>query len=92
MIIDLKESDTRKIQITIAINFISSKDAEEERVMHSKNNDIKFSSYNDVNEVVDKLSDWLSVQLMYYKCHKVNFRDADSYIDKKEKSKIKSEK
>ena len=42
-------------QLTIAINFISSKDAEEERVMHSRNSNIKFTSYNDANEVVDKL-------------------------------------
>ena len=32
--IDLQNSDTWKIELTIAINFISSKDAEEEHVMH----------------------------------------------------------
>ena len=31
---DLKKSDTQKIQLTIAINFMSSKDNDEERVMH----------------------------------------------------------
>ena len=55
IIIDLQNSDTWKIQLTIAINFISSKDAEEERVMHSRSNNIKFTSYNDANEVVDEL-------------------------------------
>ena len=39
-IIDLQEFDTWKIQLTIAINFISSKDAEEERIMHSKGDNI----------------------------------------------------
>ena len=34
MIIDLRNSDTWKIQLTIAINFVSSKDAKEERIMH----------------------------------------------------------
>ena len=34
MIIDLRNSDTWKIQLTIAINFISSKDAKEERITH----------------------------------------------------------
>ena len=34
IIIDLQESDTWKIQLTIEINFVSSKDPEEERVMH----------------------------------------------------------
>ena len=54
IIIDLQKSDTWKIQLTIAINFISSKDPEEERVMHSGNDNIKFTSFNDANEVVDK--------------------------------------
>ena len=31
-----------KLQLTIAINFISSKNVEEERVMHSKSNNIEF--------------------------------------------------
>ena len=47
--------DTCKLQLTIAIKFISSKDAEEERVMHSNSNNIKFMSYNDVNKVADAL-------------------------------------
>ena len=34
--VDLQESDTLKIKLTIAIEFISSKDAEEMRLMHSK--------------------------------------------------------
>ena len=34
IIFDLENSDTLKIQLTIAINFISSKDAEKEGVMH----------------------------------------------------------
>ena len=42
MIIDLQESDTCKNQLTNAINFISLKTAEEERVMHSKSDNIKF--------------------------------------------------
>ena len=101
IIIDLQNFDTWKIQLTIAINFISSKDAEEECVMHSRSDNIKFKSCNDTNEVVDELSESLcsryqgnsdtsmegrdfifdSVQLMYNKCHKVNFRRGGSYID-----------
>ena len=42
IIISLQKSDTLKIQLTIAINFISSKDVDEERVMHSKSNNIEF--------------------------------------------------
>ena len=55
IIIDFQEFDTKKIQLTSAINLISSKDAEKDRVMHSKSDNIKFTSYNDTNEVVDEL-------------------------------------
>ena len=70
------------------------KDTEEERVMDSKSDNIKFTSYNDANKIVDNLFEPLryrfqgnletlmrgsgftfdSVQFMYYKCHKLNFR------------------
>ena len=39
----------------MAINFIFSKGTEEERVMHPKSENIKFTSYNDANEIVDEL-------------------------------------
>ena len=51
---DLQNCDTWKIQLTIAINFVSSKNAEKERLMHSKSNNIKFTSCNDANKVVDE--------------------------------------
>ena len=38
---NLKKSDTSKIQLKIAINFISSKDTDEEQVKHSKSDNIK---------------------------------------------------
>ena len=59
IIIDLQESDTWKIQLTTAINFISSKDVAEERVMHSDSGNMKFKSYNDANEVFDELLELL---------------------------------
>ena len=55
MIIDFQNSDTWKIQLTIAINFISLKDGEEERVMHSSSDNIKFTTYSDANDVMEKL-------------------------------------
>ena len=58
IIIDLQKSDTWRIQLTIAINLISSKDAEK-KVMHSSSNNIEFTSYNDANEAVDELFDSL---------------------------------
>ena len=97
-------------KLTSAINFISSKDTEEMRVMHSTSDNIKVTSYNDANEVVNELfeplrpkyqdnletsmreSDFIfdSVQLMYYKCHKVNFKRSSSYIDSPDWIKIKN--
>ena len=93
--------------------FISLKDTEEEYVMHLSRDNIKFTSYSEVNDVIEKLfkllrskykdgletstkgSDFIfdSVQLVYYKYHKVNFKCAGSYIDypywiKKKKAKI----
>ena len=47
MIDNLKKSNTWKIQLTIAIYFISSKDNDEECVMHS-NSDIM------INDTVDE--------------------------------------
>ena len=37
------------------MNFISTEDVEEERVMHSRGDNIKFTSSNNANEVLDKL-------------------------------------
>ena len=46
---NLKKSDTWKIQLTIANNFISSIDNDEERVMHSKSDNIEIM----INDQVD---------------------------------------
>ena len=101
IIINPQNPVTWKIQLTIAINFVSWKDTEEERVMHSNKDNIKFTSYDDANEVVNELlkslrskhqerletsmkgSEFIfdSIQLLYYKCHKVSFKRGGSYID-----------
>ena len=44
-----------KIQLTMAINFISSKDNDEERVMHSKSYHIEFLIYDNANEIIEEL-------------------------------------
>ena len=54
IIINLQNSDAWKIQLTIAINFISSKDSEEERVMYSNSGNIKFTPYSDAINVIEK--------------------------------------
>ena len=55
IIINHQKSDTWKIQLTIAINFTSSKDVDEESVMHSKSDNKEFMSYDNANEVVNEL-------------------------------------
>ena len=59
IIITLQNSDAWKIQLTIAINIISSKDEQfvevEGRVMHSNSGNIQFVPYSDANDVIDKL-------------------------------------
>ena len=94
---NLKKSDTWRIQLTITINFICSKDDnDEERVMHSKSDNIQIMINDKVDEVIKKLFDSLigleksmrgsdfifdCVHLMYYKCHKINPNRGGSYID-----------
>ena len=52
---NLKKSDTWKIQLTIANNFISSKDTHEKSVIKSDN--IKFLNYDNGDEVGEQFSE-----------------------------------
>ena len=52
---DLKKSDTWKIQFTIAINFMSSNDIVEQRVMYSKSDNIEIMINDKVDEVIGTL-------------------------------------
>ena len=54
-IINLQKSDTWKVSLTTAINFISSKDADMVIVMHLKSNNIEFKLYDSANEVFNEL-------------------------------------
>ena len=54
IIINLQNFDAWKIQLTIAVNFISLKYAEDERSMHSNSGHIKFTPYSDANHVIDE--------------------------------------
>ena len=78
--INLQKYDIWKIQLTIAINFISSKDVDEERVMHSKSNNIEFFlSYNNANEVVNELFE--SLHSRYQIVLKTSVRGNDFILD-----------
>ena len=55
IIIDLQNSDTWKIHLTIAISFISSKDVDEVCLMHARSDNVELMSYDNVNDIKDKL-------------------------------------
>ena len=54
IMIGLQNSGRWRVQLTIAVDFISSKDFKEQRVMHSKSSSTKFMAYDDANENVDE--------------------------------------
>ena len=56
IIINLKISDTWKIQLTIAINFISSEGNDEDHVMQSKSDNIEIMINDEADEVIEELS------------------------------------
>ena len=56
---NLKKSDTWKIQLAIANNFIFSIDNNEEHVMHSKSDSIEIMINDEANKVIKELFDSL---------------------------------
>ena len=56
-----KKSDTSKIQLRRAINFMSFKDTEEERVMNSKFDNIEIMINDKVDEVIKELFESLYI-------------------------------
>ena len=55
IITDLQKSGTWKIQLIIAVNFIYSKDNDEEQVIHSKSDNIGIMTYDNANEVIKEI-------------------------------------
>ena len=53
IMIDLQKLDTWKIQLTMIINFISSKDTDEDCLMHSKVDDIEVTTHDDPKEIIE---------------------------------------
>ena len=56
---NLKRSESSTMELAIAINFVSSIDDDEERVMHSKSDDIQIMINDEAEEVIKKLFDSL---------------------------------
>ena len=78
-VINHQNSDAWKIQLEISINFIFSKDGEEERVMHSKSNNIEFMLYDNANEVVDEL--FKSLLSKYQNNLETSMKESDLVFD-----------
>ena len=55
IVYNLKKSETLEIQLTIAISFVSSKDTDEERIIHSKSENIEVKINDEANEVIKEL-------------------------------------
>ena len=62
---NLKKSDSWKIQLTIVINFMFSKDIDEEHAMHSKIDNIEIMINNRADEVIE---DFLNHFFLDIKC------------------------
>ena len=77
--INLQKYDTWKIHLTITINFISSKDDDEERVMHSNSSNIEFMPYDNANEVTKELFD--SLPFRYQAGLETSMRGSDFIFD-----------
>ena len=52
---NFKNSVTRKLQLTIAINFIYSKDTNEKCLIHSKSNNIEIMIYKKADKAIQEL-------------------------------------
>ena len=93
-------NDEWKIQLTIEINFISTKDSSELSTMHIKCENIVILIGFETNEIFEKLDSLLekyqeglkenmkksdhafdSIDLLYYKLHKISLHNGGSYLD-----------
>ena len=98
--------------VTTATNFVSSKDTNEEQVMHSKSDNMGVMTHDNANKAIEEIfellfsryqfrletsmrgSDFIfdGVNLLYYKCHKVNCKRGNSYTDSPDWIKKKTKK
>ena len=55
IIFNLKKSDTSQIQLTTAVNFMFSKDNDEDCAMYSKNDNLEIVTDDKANEVAENI-------------------------------------
>ena len=54
-IIELKTQSEWKIQLTMAVNFISSKDSDETLTMHTRSNNVEIMMGIETDEIIEEL-------------------------------------
>ena len=79
VITDLQTFHAKKIHLTIVIKFISSKDTEEECVMHSSTSNVKFTPYSDANDAIEKL--FKSLRSRYQENLETSVKESDFNFD-----------
>ena len=79
IISDLQNSDAWKIQLTTAINFLSTKDGEEEHVIHSSKGKIKFAPHSNSNNVIDEV--FKSLRSRYQENLETSIKGSDFIFD-----------
>ena len=65
-VIDYKTQGEWKIQLSMTINFISSKDSDEIRTMHTKSNNMQIMMGNETDEIIEKLFNSLLKNIKKY--------------------------
>ena len=98
---DHKTQGEWKIELTMEINFISSKDSNETPTLHTKSDNIEITIGNEADEIIKKHFKYLlqkyqeglgksmegsefifdSVDLFYYKLHRISLNRGGSYIE-----------
>ena len=68
-----------EIQLAIAINFISSKDTNEERAIHSKRDNIEIVIYGKAHEVIEEL--FQSLLFRYEIVNETSMKGSDFIFD-----------
>ena len=101
MINNHKNYGERKIQLTMRINFVSSLDTDEFRIMYTQSDNATIMNGTETDDIINKLfksflkmyqegletkmkgSEFVfdSVDLLYYRLHKISLNRGGSYID-----------
>ena len=58
--IEYKTQSQWKVQLTMAINFISSKNSDETRTMHTKSNNVEIMMVSETDEIIEELFEYFA--------------------------------